>query len=603
MTDKFITREELEEVLENTPLNEFSRKDFQIAVDYYLENKYTSDTEILYEKIIEKNGEEFFKELKELDKKIVEDLEIYNLISFLSLAPLNEKKMLIESPILKTIRAIPSITNVFILYTEDSKKRFEELKEYLKSQDIDIIGKSIDIDNINESYQFLQEIVKAEGLDKSNTVLDSTLGLRMFGIALYKIAVERGLNLIAWRDYQLPKYIKEKEGYKLEKNKTERIPFLAKLTLLQEPKFENAKIYRALIKELKSFNFSGAASYYNTLGLTDLKILCQDFENVFGLKSILEFDSNKFYNSLEIVLKKILNYDVEEEKNQEIIKLITLKLLPLVNYKNILKGINSFNIKIEDVDSYICKLSLKDERIKIKIYYSFVLNYLRAKLGDEAIDNPYVQNIISEIFSWDKKKIKIESIEEILSVLFSDLAKENIEKNSIGVEIKIQDIFNIADNLIDDVEIPIQVSKNILKISKYSLNIDLLEEERNRINLKELKDKEYIFTKKTNITKKIGYNSIAIPLIKLLNGEMDELDVNDLNQIYGVKESTFSRYKSELKHIIKLINDIVNDELEKKSEEKKDIIIIENEKKIDTLEKKEKKDSKIKRIRINEFFK
>lgn len=596
MTDKFITREELEEVLENTPLNEFSRKDFQIVVDYYLENKYTNDTEILYEKIIKRNGEEFFKELKELDKKIEEDLEIYNLISFLSLAPLNEKKMLIESPILKTIRAIPSITNVFVLYTEDSKKRFEELKEYLKSKDIDIIGKSVDIDNINESYQFLQEIVKAEGLDKSNTILDSTLGLRMFGIALYKIAVERGLNLITWRDYQLPKYIKEKEGYKLEKNKTERIPFLAKLTLLQEPKFENAKIYRALIKELKSFNFSGAASYYNTLGLTDLKILCQDFENVFGLKSILEFDSNKFYNSLEIVLKKILNYDVEEEKNQEIIKLITLKLLPLVNYKNILKGINSFNIKIEDVDSYICKLSLRDERIKIKIYYSFVLNYLRSKLGDEAIDNPYVQNIISEIFSWDKKKIKIESIEEILSVLFSDLAKENIEKNSIDIEIKIQDIFNIADNLIDDVEIPIQVSKNILKISKYSLNIDLLEEERNRINLKELKDKEYIFTKKTNITKKIGYNSIAIPLIKLLNGEMNELDIDELNQIYGVKESTFSRYKSELKHIIKLINDIVNDELEKKSEEKKDIIIIETE-------KKEKKDSKIKRIRINEFFK
>lgn len=551
MMDNYITKENIEKNLADTPLGGFSKKEFKIITDYYLENKTTSETEQLYKKVIKENAKNFFKELEEINGKISkkieeENTEIYALISFLSLAPLKGKNILTESPILKTLRAIPTITDVFILYTEDSKKRFEELEECLKPKNIRIVSKSVDIENINESYNFLQETVKTEGLDETNTILDSTLGLRMFGIALYKIAVERGLNLITWRDYQLSKYTKEGEFYKLEKNKTERMPFLTKLTLMQEPKFENDKIYRALIKELKNFNFIGASSYYNTLGLMDLKRICQDFDEVFGLKNILELNCDKFYFSLESTLSKILNYDLEEEKNYEIIKLILLKLLSIVNYKKIFSRTNNFNIKSDNVDSYIEELYKKDKHIKTKIYYSFVLKYLETKLGDTALDNLYTKNIIEKISKLYKKNIKVETIEELIDILFNGNTKEHMLE--LETQIKLEDIFNIGDNLIDDVEIPIQVNKNILKISKYRLNIDLLEEEKKRLKSEKLKNQNYIFTKKTNSNKKIEYNSIAIPLIKLLNNEIDELDVNKLNEIYNVKESTFFRYKSELKH-------------------------------------------------------
>lgn len=579
--DNYITKEKIEKNLADTPLDKFSKKEFKIITDYYLENKTTSETEQLYKKVIKENAKNFFKELEEINGKISkkieeETTEIYALISFLSLAPLKGKNILTESPILKTLRAIPTITDIFILYTEDSKKRFEELEECLKFKNIRIVSKSVDIENINESYNFLQEIVKTEGLDETNTILDSTLGLRMFGIALYKIAVERGLNLITWRDYQLPKYTKEGEFYKLEKNKTERIPFLTKLTLMQEPKFENDKIYRALIKELKNFNFIGASSYYNTLGLMDLKRICQDFDEVFGLKNILELNCDKFYFSLESTLSKILNYDLEEEKNYEIIKLILLKLLSIVNYKKLLTRTNNFNIKSDNVDSYIEELYKKDKHIKTKIYYSFVLKYLETKLGDTALDNLYTKNIIEKISKLYKKNIKVEDIEELIDILFNGNTKEHMLE--LETQIKLEDIFNIGDNLIDDVEIPIQINKNILKISKYRLNIDLLEEEKKRLKSEKLKNQNYIFTKKTNSNKKIEYNSIAIPLIKLLNNEIDELDINKLNEIYNVKESTFFRYKSELKHIISFINFIVSSQLKNKGEDEKNIFVIKNKK-------------------------
>lgn len=564
----------------------------------------------LYKKIIEENSREFSEKLKEINGKIdgkyneiMEKAEIDTLISFLSLTPLNIAEVITECPILKSIRAIPSIKTVFAPYTDESEKLFAPLKDHLNKMGIKLIGERVDIDDIQDSYNSLLGFIKAEGLDGSNTIIDSTSGLRMFGMALYKVAVERGLNLITWRDYQLPLYEKDKENlYIKSKNKNDRIPFLAKLVVIPEPKFENAKIHRALNEELRDFNLSGAKNYYNTLGITDLKKLCQELEKVFNLENILELNSENFYQSLDTTLKNILSIDLEEERNSETIKMILLKLLPIVDYKKILDGINSFNLKKEDIDDYIITASSKDKNLKEKIYYSFVLKYLMAKLENNNLDNFIVQNIIKKVSKFNKTKEEFKSLEDIFNLLFID--------KDLEIKDKLEDISSIFDNLVDEGEPLIELDKNILKLLKYNLTIDLLEKEREKVTQGDTKDSNYLFTTKSVTGNKIQYDSKAIPLVRLIKEDVDYLDNTTLKKIYGEKNkkgelsnNTFSKNKTELKKIVKFINDAINEELEKAGKEKNDFIIITYEVNNNLNGKNKEEKKKIKTIEINSFFK
>ena len=607
--EKFI-REEIETELQDTALGDFKPKDFKVVVDYYLDKINNDRSKELYKKIIEENSKEFFEKLKEINGKIdgksneiMEKAEIDTLISFLSLTPLNIAEVITECPILKSIRAIPSIKTVFAPYTDESEKLFAPLKDYLNKMGIKLIGERVDIDDIQDSYNSLLGFIKAEGLDGSNTIIDSTSGLRMFGMALYKVAVERGLNLITWRDYQLPLYEKDKENlYIKSKNKNDRIPFLAKLVVIPEPKFENAKIHRALNEELRDFNLSGAKNYYNTLGITDLKKLCQELEKVFNLENILELNSENFYQSLDTTLKNILSIDLEEERNSETIKMILLKLLPIVDYKKILDGINSFNLRKEDIDDYIITASSKDKNLKEKIYYSFVLKYLMAKLENNNLDNFIVQNIIKKVSKFNKTKEEFKSLEDIFNLLFID--------KDLEIKDKLEDISSIFDNLVDEGEPLIELDKNILKLLKYNLTIDLLEKEREKVTQGDTKDSNYLFTTKSVTGNKIQYDSKAIPLVRLIKEDVDYLDNTTLKKIYGEKNkkgelsnNTFSKNKTELKKIVKFINDAINEELEKIEKEKKDFIIITYEVNNNLKGKNKDEKKKIKTIEINSFFK
>ena len=607
--EKF-TREEIESELQEKALGDFKSKDFKVVVDYYLDKINNERSKELYKQIIEENSREFSEKLKEINGKIdgksneiMEKAEIDTLISFLSLTPLNIAEVITECPILKSIRAIPSIKTVFAPYTDESKKLFAPLKDHLNKMGIKLIGEHVDIDDIQDSYNSLLGFIKAEGLDGSNTIIDSTSGLRMFGMALYKVAVERGLNLITWRDYQLPLYEKDKENlYIKSKNKNDRIPFLAKLVVIPEPKFENAKIHRALNEELRDFNLSGAKNYYNTLGITDLKKLCQELEKVFNLENILELNSENFYQSLDTTLKNILSIDLEEERNSETIKMILLKLLPIVDYKKILDGINSFNLKKEDIDDYIITASSKDKNLKEKIYYSFVLKYLMAKLENNNLDNFIVQNIIKKVSKFNKTKEEFKSLEDIFNLLFID--------KDLEIKDKLEDISSIFDNLVDEGEPLIELDKNILKLLKYNLTIDLLEKEREKVTQGDTKDSNYLFTTKSVTGNKIQYDSKAIPLVRLIKEDVDYLDNTTLKKIYGEKNkkgelsnNTFSKNKTELKKIVKFINDAINEELEKAGKEKNDFIIITYEVNNNLKGKNKEEKKKIKTIKINSFFK
>ncbi len=175
---------------------------------------------------------------------------------------------------------------------------------------------------------------------------------------------------------------------------------------------------------------------------------------------------------------------------------------------------------------------------------------------------------------------------------------------------KLEDISSIFDNLVDEGEPLIELDKNILKLLKYNLTIDLLEKEREKVKPGDTKDSNYLFTTKSVTGNKIQYDSKAIPLVRLIKEEIDYLDNTTLKKIYGEKNkkgelsnNTFSKNKTELKKIVKFINDAINEELEKIEKEKKDFIIITYEVNNNLKGKNKDEKKKIKRIEINSFFK
>lgn len=605
MSDKALTKDKIKEKLESKAGN-LRFDQLEVVLNYYLdENKDNNSKELekkVYEEIIEENAENFFEEIEEHNIKLEKE-NITTLVSMVSLSPLDINKIS-ETPVLKTIRAMEQIEKVILLYTEDSEFNYKKLKDHLK--ELDVSGRKIDVDNIDEVYKCLKEYIASGEISSEDTIMDSTLGSKMYGIALYKIAVERGINLIAWNDYQLPKYVKQSNGkYKLEgEGKVKRIPFLTKLTLMEEPILENEKTYRALEKELDNFNFSVAATYYNILGMRDLKEVCENLDNVFSLKNILDLDCEKFYSSLENMLKKLMRYYIEEEKNRNIVRELLIKFLAISDYKKMLKNINYFDIKETDVD-YIEELKTKDKDLKTKIYYSFVVKYLDTKLGEELLENDIINEIIESLDENEKPT----NAEEIINLLFKNYTEES--------KIILKGIFNVADALIPGYgEKWVKLDRNILKLTKYGLKIDLLKAEKEE-------QKSYIFTPNSSVDGKIKINAIAAPIAKLFENEDSSLNEFDISEIYNSKKEnqsavnndmneeekkkedkrkrTLAKNKSELKKIINFLNRVIKLELENLGKEQEDFIKIEYRNEGDALNK-DGKNKSIKRIYINEFF-
>ena len=600
MIEKEFSREKIEKTLQKALLEEFNEKEIQLILDYYLDNKFNEETIKLYKEVIRKKADNFFKQLKSFDRKEIKDRKITTLVSFLSSASFDFNDILLESSILRTIRAIPSINSIFIIYTKESEKNFIELREYMNSLGKEVTGKMIENNSIDESYKYLKTLAKAREIDRENTILDFTFGTKMLGVSFYKIAVERGITLITWEESHLPLYKKNDNSYQ-ETKQNKRIPFLTKLIFIEEPIIENARIHRALISELKKLNFSGAMGYYEALGLDEMKKLCKDLDKIFNINNILDLDSITFYLNLKISLRNILKYDIEDEKARETIKKVLLRLLPIIDYKKTLLGINSFNIRAEEVDDYINELEKTDKDIKEKIYYSFAIKLLETKLKENCLEHPFVRAFIRDISRINNIKVKGESLKDVFDFIFivSDaeqleklMLKEKEEKKKIlKTKSKLENLFNIYDDLIIKEEKPIELNRNILKLLKYNIHIDLLEEYKKISS--ETKNREGIFTKESSIYGKIKYNRIAIPLIKLINEEIPEINEEVLEEIYNNKKvlskGTISKNKSELKNIRDFINQVVQNELKKLGKEPQNLIIF-------------SEDNPLK-MHINEFFK
>ena len=250
--------------------NEYSQEEIEIMLKFHL-------NEALIEREQEILNELYYKKIAQQKLAILSDKKIYTLVSCVSLSKILPQDYL-ELPIFKSLRVFKEIKNIYLLYTNESEFNFKEISEKLKRFNINVIGKTIKNDTIDDIYTTIRDLAIKGEINKENTIFDITLGLKMSGIAFYKLASERGFISINWKELQLPIYnYNEKNSSYEETNFGKRIPLTVTLELLKEPLKESMKTYTMLNEALENKEYNVISSHFKNIGNDDISFL---FENL-----------------------------------------------------------------------------------------------------------------------------------------------------------------------------------------------------------------------------------------------------------------------------------------------------------------------------------
>lgn len=395
--------------------------------------------------------------------------------------------------------------------------------------------------------KYLKELVINGDINKENTLIDSTLGLKLTGIAMYKLAVEHGIKTVTWKDFQIPVYTKVENEYIVDDKKNgKRVPLLAELKLIEEPTDENMRIYQAINNEIEKFNFHAVANYYKNMKMKDYTFFYEELGNLINLTTILEINPERFYKYIHEFLNKIFAHNFSEKIVIEKIKNIVLKLSILINYKNIENSNFKFtNEEILEEKSKQNKYELNNPKIKEKLYYSLVLKYLFANSKLSILNKKISKSIFEIIF-------KDESIDLTLDddIYFQKLFSKNRDFDEII------EYLDFTDSLIEEEYSLVYLKGFTIYLKKFGIKIDLEKE----IN--------GFFKKNGNIY------TTSIPIIKLFEGENNNFtyDLRDLEDKEW-KKSKFDQYKTKLKNeIIFNLNNLVRKKLRQKDYPEYDLI-------------------------------
>lgn len=231
-----------------------SIEEVELSLKYHLNESYDLKKFIDFYKIDVKEYQERFAE---------ERKNITKLITAISLTKTDMFEKIEKLPFLKTIDVFDKVNTIYFLYTKESDKKFQEIKKYYKnSNKIKIKGQLIDGEDISSMLKYLKGLVIDNKISKDDTLIDSSLGLKLTGIAMYKLAVEHGIKTVTWKDFQMPVYTKTDNEYEIDDSKNgKRVPLLAELKFMEEPTDENIRIYQAINNEIEKFNFHVVANY------------------------------------------------------------------------------------------------------------------------------------------------------------------------------------------------------------------------------------------------------------------------------------------------------------------------------------------------------
>lgn len=553
-----ITRQEIKEKFSQAfkaSKSAINDEEIELSLNYHFNEKYDS------KKLIKYYNENLkkYQHLYSNDRK-----KIKKLITFISLTRTPLDDILEELPFFKTIKVFSNIDTLYLLYTEESKRKYEEIVTFflLNNSKIKLHGKQVDSENITTTHKYLKSLVISKKINKEDTLIDSTLGLKMTGIAMYKLAVEYGIKSLTWRDFQMPVYDKEGDKYKLNDNKNgKRVPLLVELKFLEEPTNENIKIYQTINKEIANFNFSVVADYYNNMGMEDSSFFFKKLSEIINLNTILEFNCNNFYDNISTFLTDVFNHKFNEKILVDKIHSMLVKLSILVNYDYTEKEKEQFNISNEELKEEkeeLKRLQLDNDKIKNKLYYSLILKYLFANSELNTLN----QNISDLIFSMIFEQKNIEKnldIDQYFSILFNSKNYDEI--------IDYLDFSEILKNeqtslvylkgftlYIDRFDIKIDLQKDITniyfssgKIHKPAIPlIKLLEDEGNTDGFRFIEEMKMIWSeKKFEQTKTALKKKVILPLNNLIKEKLKEKLLKEYDFILEIKDSININTKQE----------------------------------------------------------
>lgn len=324
-------RERVRKILVGTLLDEGEKVSVNLldtVIKYYfLKSEMVTDDE-------KKFLEESYVDLigRKEREKIKEEIDIERIKKIVSAFSLSKKSSLLEEfPFEKDLRIFDNVEKIYLFYTKETENKFNEYKKNCKFKE-KIEGIEIDGREVNETYKKLKELVLKNKVNKDNTVLDMTLGMKTISIAFYRIAVERQIKAINWNEKFLSSYtqISENEFEENEKGSTPRIALSAKLSLMREPIKESLGIYSRINTNIKKGNYEVVSDFYKIIGIDDMAFFYKKLDEIFDIES--EDESDIFYRKLKRKLEEILKYSNFEGKNKNRIKKVVQYFSKLLIY-------------------------------------------------------------------------------------------------------------------------------------------------------------------------------------------------------------------------------------------------------------------------------
>lgn len=599
--------------------NEYSQEEIEIMLKFHL-------NEALIEREQEILNELYYKKMAQQNLAITSDKKISTLVSCVSLSKIIPQDYL-ELPIFKSLRVFKEIKNIYLLYTNESKFNFKEISEKLEKLNIKVIGKNIKNDTIDDIYITIRELAIKGEINKENTIFDITLGLKMSGIAFYKLASERGFISINWKELQLPIYkYDEKNSLYEETNFGKRIPLTVTLELLKEPLKESIKTYTMLNEALENKEYNIISSHFKNIGNDDISFLFENLAQLFTFENISSLDYKKFFKDVEEFLKKIFLYPNFTDFTKEKIKDFLASLLVLISYEQkdrktlIQKEFSWVNnsefyfpftyiqkqainfidqeadnseittlLKYRD-DKLIKKIDVKDDfeeeiYYKKEIYFYLVLEYFYSKIKDKE-SNSFLQflkkNILKEFkinLSGKNNLIDSLTLDDFIKIIFYKCDLEDLEdydKEDIQLIKDTLKFLNICEIFKEDPTRDIELKGYILKILKYNIEIDLIEEEEMREAFNKKGKRLQAFAQPIVNFINCGKNNFKLTEKNIYEYDIDENREKTSN---GLKKD-FSRFKTK---VILPLNNIVKRELENREITSEEFIIFNSKEKSFTI--------------------
>ena len=102
------------------------------------------------------------------------------------------------------MKIFDKIKKIFLIGTRESISSAKQYKNKLEEKFRNISVKIFEIEtgDYEEVYNLLRVIIGENLLEKSNILIDNTLGNKMTGAVFYRFGVEQGVKLITWQNEQ-----------------------------------------------------------------------------------------------------------------------------------------------------------------------------------------------------------------------------------------------------------------------------------------------------------------------------------------------------------------------------------------------------------------